>query len=106
MTDLVYTVVINSFWILGLALLVAAFSYHYDQAQRRQRSLRLQLSEPSFNIAAWAAAVLVGIGLAGTSARSWEAAIWIAFTIFSLANIILAWRTRSKAAEEVTTNGN
>jgi hypothetical protein len=104
-TDLVYTVAINSFWILGLALLVAAFSYHYDQAQRKEHSLRAQLSEPSFNIAAWAAATLIGIGLIGTSMRTWEALVWLVFTLFSFANTILTWRARS-SAEEVTTNGN
>ena len=106
MANLAYSVAINSSWILGLAILLAAFSYHYDQAQRRQRPLRDQLSEPSFNIAAWVAAILVGIGLTGTSTRIWEGAIWLAFTIFSLANAILAWRARSGAVEEVTTDGN
>jgi hypothetical protein len=82
-----YSILLNSFWIGGLSLLLAALSYHYWAAQIAARPLRQQLNTRSFNRAFWLAFALVGIGLAGTSQQSWEVAIWILFTLYSLFNL-------------------
>lgn len=76
----------NAFWILGLAILLADFSYHYWQAGQERRSLSEQLNEPSFLRFFWISFTLISIGLAGTSQRLWETAIWIAFTLVSIVN--------------------
>ncbi|HSM56627.1 MAG TPA: hypothetical protein VK879_10775 [Candidatus Sulfomarinibacteraceae bacterium] len=106
MADLAFSVAANSLWIVGLAILLAAFSYHYDRAQRRQHSLRQQLAEPSFAIAGWLAFVLIASGLAATSTRIWETVIWILFAILSLANATSAWRAGSYNAENIEHHGN
>ena len=62
----------NSFWIVGLALLLAAFSYHYWVAQTTQLSLKEQLNTQPFQQLFWLSFVLVGIGLVGTSTTWWE----------------------------------
>jgi hypothetical protein len=87
-----YSVFINSFWISGLSLLLAALSYHYWVAQVAERPLRQQLNATSFNRAFWLAFALVGIGLAGTSQRSWEIGIWVLFTLYSLINLGFTWK--------------
>ena len=81
-----YAVIINSFWIFGLALLLAAFSYHYWAAQQNQRRLNEQLALPAFTQMYWISIFLITIGLAGTSQQTWEAILWIAFSIWSLYN--------------------
>jgi len=83
-----FSVFINSFWIVGLAILLAAFSYHNWQAEIENRRLREQLERPSFQRFFWISFTLIGIGLAGTSQRSWETAVWIAFTLLSVVNAI------------------
>ena len=100
MTNLAFSVVANSFWIIGLAILLAAFSYHYDQAQRRRRPLRVQLRQRSFVGAAWIATTLVAVGLAGTSNAVWEAIIWSIFALISLYNALSTRRTHSRVSED------
>jgi hypothetical protein len=79
----------NSFWIVGLALLLAALSYQQWEAQQTQTKLRDRLNHPSFMRPFWLAFILICIGLAGTSGRIWETAIWCFFIIIGLINIVL-----------------
>ncbi len=80
------SVIINSFWIVGLAILLAAFSYHYWLANEENRRLRDQLNHPTFQRLYWLSFVFVGIGLAGTSQKTWEMIVWIIFILFSAVN--------------------
>lgn len=103
---LIFSVIANSFWIVGLAILLAAFSYHYDAAQRQGHGLRRQLGQRSFTLAAWLSATLVSTGLAGTSDRLWEAAIWLAFVIYGGVNLVAAWRGAESGATRSETGGS
>jgi hypothetical protein len=76
----------NSFWIIGTAILLAAFSFHTWQAQQSKTPLRKQLTRPAFSRLYWAGLTCIGIGLAGTSQYFWETVIWLAFVIISAAN--------------------
>ena len=91
---MVTTVLTNGLWIVGLAVLLAAFSYHYDEARRTGRPLNQQLQRRAFARVAWPGVTLIGIGLAATSREVWEAGIWIAFTLYALYNGARAWRTK------------
>jgi len=82
-----YGVLVNSFWILGLSVLLAAFSYHYWLAGEEKRRLKEQLDQPSFLRLFWISFVLISIGLAGTSQRWWETGIWIIFLLISAVNV-------------------
>jgi hypothetical protein len=86
------SVIFNSFWILGLAIMLAALSYNYWLAKQEGRSLREQLGGRMFLRSFWLAMVLVGIGLAGTSQRNWELVIWIVLTVIALAMLIDLFR--------------
>lgn len=81
-------VLFNAFWILGLAVLLAAFSYQHWLARQTNIGLKEQLYTSAFGKAFWFSFVLVAIGLAGTSQRSWEAIIWAVFAIIGLVFII------------------
>ena len=78
------SVIFNSFWILGLSLMLAAFSYHYWLAGQENRQLRLQLSERGFLRPIWLGVILVGIGLIGTSQESWEMVLWGVLSLIAL----------------------
>ncbi len=81
------SILFNSSWVLGLAILLAALSYHYWVAGHENRRLRVQLDQPSFLRFFWLSMALIGIGLAGTSKNWWEIIIWILLSLFSLLNI-------------------
>ena len=78
------SVIFNSFWILGLALLLAALSFHYWEASQTKRQLRAQLGRPEFLRFFWLGMALVCIGLAGTSEQLWELAVWGALALLAL----------------------
>jgi hypothetical protein len=82
---MMFTVIIHSFWIVGLALLLAALSYHRYLAAQQGHHLRQQLGEASFQAVFYLSLVLVGIGLAGTSATAWEMALWVVLTVVATA---------------------
>lgn len=79
-----WSVISNSFWILGLAVLLAAFSYSYWVAGQEETTLRQQLEKPVFLRVFAIALVLVGVGLAGTSQTIWETALSVVLIISSV----------------------
>ncbi len=83
---------VNSLWILGAAVLLAAFSYHYWQAQVEGTSVRVQLERSLFSRPFWFGFALIGLGLMGTSTRWWETAVWGIFTFFSLFNLYTSFK--------------
>jgi hypothetical protein len=72
-----FSLLFNSFWIVGLAIGLAALSYQFWEARQSQTSLRIQLGQPSFLASFWAGFGLVCVGLAGTTAVMWETAVWL-----------------------------
>ena len=96
---MVITVVTNGLWLVGLALLLAAFSYHYNEARQSERPLKRQLQRRSFSLVAWVSLFLIGAGLAATSQQWWEAAIWILFTLYAVYNTVHAWRTAPRSEQ-------
>lgn len=83
-----FSIFINLFWILGLAVILASFSYHYWLAGEEKRPLKVQLNQPSFQKPFWVGILLISIGLAGTSERTWEIGIWTIFALICLYNLI------------------
>ena len=86
------SVIFNGFWVLGLALMLAAISYHSWLAEQENRKLRLQLSERGFLRPIWLGLLFIGIGLIGTSQQSWEMAIWGFITLIGLVILIGLFR--------------
>lgn len=78
------SVIFNSFWVVGLSIMLAAFSYHYWLAGHENRRLRLQLGEPGFLKPVWLGAIFICVGLAGTSEELWEMALWAVASLISL----------------------
>lgn len=98
--------IINSFWITGLAVLLAGFSYHSWQATTEERPLSEQLQRRSFLIGAWFGLVLIGIGLAGSSRALWETIIWSLFTLIAAVNAVKEWGIGGRPTETTEIDGN
>lgn len=77
------SVFFNGFWILGLAILLAAVSYYSWKARVEKRRVRARLNDPPFLRLFWLSFSFIGIGLAGTSSRWWETGLWVVFTLLS-----------------------
>ena len=75
-----WNVFFNSLWILGLAIVLAAFSYHDWLARETGRRWREVFKEPSWKL--WFAVGMfltcAGFGL-GVAARWWERGLWALF---------------------------
>jgi hypothetical protein len=67
------SVVANSFWIFGAAIILAGLSYHYWLAQQANEPLHQVLGRRSFQFILLSGLLLVGIGLAGTSQNTLQA---------------------------------
>jgi hypothetical protein len=74
-----YFVFTNSLWILGLSVVLAAFSYHHWLAGETGRRLREQFRESGWLLPFSTGMFLVGVGFGlAESARWWERTIWLA----------------------------
>ena len=71
-------VVVNSLWIVGLAVIVAALSYHDWLAHRNRVRLRDVLATSSWQQPFSAGIGLVCLGLALTGRVWWEHLVWAA----------------------------
>jgi hypothetical protein len=77
-------VITNSFWVLGLAVMLAALSYSYWAGGEEETTFRQQLDKPGLLRVFAFAFVLVGIGLAGTSQNRWETALSVVLIVGSV----------------------
>jgi hypothetical protein len=66
------SVLINACWIVGLAILLARFSY-----SRWQKAIGDDTTHPSESVVKIIAYILIGIGLIGTASTWWERLIWV-----------------------------
>lgn len=88
-----WSVLLNTLWILGLALLLANLSFHGWLAQQEGSSLRQQFSKPQFLKYFWLGLLLIALGLAGTSDRLWERVIWL---LLALVSLVCFWLLNTK----------
>lgn len=86
------TVVAHGFWIAGLALILAALSYHYWLAEQAGHSLREQLAGPSFQKLLVGGLLLVGVGLSGISRQPWQLVMSAVVVVASAVTLALLWR--------------
>src|SRR5262249_50080933 len=67
----------HALWIAGLAVLLAAFSYHRWLAAQTGRTFRSMLALRSWNIASNAGLMVTSVGFGyGLGTRWWERALW------------------------------
>jgi hypothetical protein len=83
-------VVANALWVLGLSLALTALSWAHYTASQHQTRLRRELDHPAPRTALDAGLLLFCAGLAATSTRWWERALWLALAL-AWALLALAW---------------
>jgi len=81
----------NLFWIVGLAIIVAAFSYSDWQATGQRLKLRQLLKRPSFQLPLSLGLTLISLSLALLTPVWWERLIWLIFVSIFTAQ---TWQTR------------
>ena len=71
-----WVVLSNGVWILGLAVVLAAFSRADWRATIQSERLRMVLRRPQFGIPFWVGTALTCVGLALCDHRWWVRALW------------------------------
>lgn len=90
-----YNLVANALWICALALALAVLSFASWEAKVGGERLRVVLSRPRWEFALNLAGALFCIGLAVTSDRIWERALWLVLAGLYLFQIGLGvWKRR------------
>ncbi len=90
----------NSLWILGLALALATFSFASWQASLNHEKLRVQFDRANIMNAFNLAGIFFCAGLAATSRRWWEIAIWIVLSVaFAVQIVMSVVKDRRKSIE-------
>lgn len=85
----------HALWVLGLAVLLATWSLASWEARRARRRFLAVLGRPRHVAATWAGLSLFALGLALSSTRWWEQALWGALAAASVAQG--AWVLRQGA---------
>ncbi len=88
----------NALWILGLAIMLAAFSYADWWAATNHARLRTVLGAPIFQTPFNLGLTLFAAGLASTSRTWWEIGAWIVLGLLFAWQTIASWRSRAPAA--------
>ena len=86
----------SSLWILGLSLILVAFSAaDYEASQERaQARTRDMLRMPRYQAALHAGMLLVCLGLLGSAHTWWEGVLWLGLTLAFAFQAWQAWRRR------------
>jgi heme A synthase len=86
----VWGVFANSLWILGLAVLLAVWSYASYEAGRRKQKVRHITRELGYSLTLNAGLVLFLAGMAATEDRGWARGLWIVLGLGVIAESV--WR--------------
>lgn len=95
-----YSVAVHALWIFGVALALAAFSYHNWLRLETGRSLREQLHDPAYR--QWTSAGLALVAVSATllrSSRWWERVLWAGLGIVFARRAFRIGPSRSPAAK-------
>lgn len=83
---------VNLLWIIGAAIILTAYSYHYWIATVSKRRLAQLVETRSFQLASWSGFLLVCLGVLFTSKAVWERVVWVAMTLVIIVNLVMTWR--------------
>lgn len=98
----VWGVFSNSLWILGLAVLLAVWSYASYEASRRKQKIRHVIHELGYALALNAGMVLFLAGMATTEERWWARGLWIIIGLGVIAESVWLVIQHRKAAAPST----
>lgn len=82
----------NALWVLGLSIVLAAWSYLSWLAARRAVRVWRAVDWPVFVVPASAGLMLFAASLAWGAVRAWERILWIILAAAFLAQMAQSWR--------------
>ena len=82
----------NGLWVLGAAVILAAFSLACYEAHRRGERLRVRLAAPGFQLWLLAGLVLISLGVTLVESRWWERVLWGVCCAMSVWRLWAVWR--------------
>jgi len=82
---------LNGLWVLGVAMILAAFSLSYYEAQRRGEQLWARLAAPGLRLPLAFGLLLISLGRALLGSRWWERVLWGLFGAASAWQLWTAW---------------
>ncbi|MBN1487433.1 MAG: hypothetical protein JW981_07310 [Anaerolineae bacterium] len=94
----IWGVFCNSLWVLGLAVLLATWSYADYEASIHKQKTRDKFKEFSYALALDAGLCLFITGLALTEDRWWARLLWIVLGLFTLVDAGLQIRENKERA--------
>jgi len=86
----VWGVFFNSLWILGLAVLLAVWSYASYEASRTKQKMRAVLDQLGYALVLDAGLLLFLLGMVTTEDRWWAQALWSVISLGVVAEAV--WR--------------
>lgn len=90
-----FSVFANSFWVVGLAVMLAGLSYYYWQATQTGRPLAQAFGSSPFQRVAVSGLLLIGIGLALTANGLWQVIPAALLILVCAVAIVALYRGRS-----------
>lgn len=84
----------NGFWVLGAAVILAAFSFACYEARRRGERLWKRLAVPGSQLWVLVGLVLISLGMALIGPRWWERALWAALCSVGAWQLWATWHSR------------
>jgi len=90
----------NALWVVGAAIILAALSFSYYEAQRRGERLRERLQAPCFQTWLSLGLLLISLGLALLGPRWWERVVWGLLCALSAWQLWTAWQEGRRGGQE------
>jgi len=82
----------NGLWVLGAAVILAAFSLACYEAHRQGERLRVRLAAPGFQLSLLVGLALISLGVALIGPRWWERVLWGVLCAMSTWQLWAVWR--------------
>jgi multisubunit Na+/H+ antiporter MnhB subunit len=90
----------NALWVVGAAIILAALSFSYYEAQRQGERLRVHLQAPRFQTWLSLGLFLICLGLALLGPRWWERVVWGLLCGLSAWQLWTAWQEGRRGGQE------
>lgn len=82
----------NALWIVGLSIVLAAWSYNRWWAAMHDVKLRQWLDRPRLQAPVSVGLLLFSVSLAWSAVRWWERGLWILLSLSFAWQLVSAWR--------------
>jgi len=90
------TSVYHALWIIGLALILASFSYCHWLAHQQQSNLKQILNRYTFQFPLRLGLILICVSLIGLAQSWWEQLIWFLFVVIFTRQARQLWQVERR----------